>query len=301
MLSEVADVGAAKIAAKAAGKRLGITSEILDSGKNAVSPSLAPAVLEKAKISPGFKGLIEEATKQGFNEKDINFLSSVGPKDKPVLRKMYDLTVKAQSDPRQVTRAADVLGDTITNQVKQVQGLNSQAGKAVDVAAKSLKGQVVDVTPVREYITSKLDDAGIKIAQDGSLDFEQSVFKNTPLIQKEIQKVISSAPDGSDAYQLHIFKKSIDELVNYGTGGEGLKGASANILKGIRNATDEVLDNTFQDYNVANTSYKATRDFLDQAKDIAGKNVDLSTKEGSQAFGQALRSAFLIINLVGRL
>lgn len=277
---------------KGALKRLGITSDVLDSSKAAVSPSLAAAVVDKAKVNPGFKGLIEEAAKQGFSEKDINFLSSVGAKDKPVLRKMYDLTVKAQSDPRQVTRAADVLGDTVTNQVKQVQSLNARAGKAVDLAAKSLKGQQVDVAPLREFISSKLDDAGITMADDGTLNFDQSVFKNTPLIQKEIQKVISAAPDGSDAYQLHIFKKSIDELVNYGTGGEGLKGTSATMLKGIRNATDEVLDNTFQDYNAANTSYKNTRDFIEQAKEVVGKNVDLSTKEGSQAFGQALRSAF---------
>lgn len=291
VLSDIADVGVLKTATKSAGERLGITNKILDKAGD-VSPSLSTTVIDKAKTNPGFKGLIEEAAKQGFSEKDINFLSSVGPKDKPVLRKMYDLTVKAQSDPRQVTRAADVLGDTVTGQVKQVQGLNAQAGKAVDMAAKSLKGQAVDVAPIRDYITARLDDAGIKIAEDGTLDFENSVFKNTPLIQKEIQKVVSSAPSGEDAYQLHIFKKSIDELVNYGTGGEGLRGTSANILKGIRNATDDVLDNTFQNYNAANSSFKLTRDFIDQAKEIVGKNVDLGTKEGSQAFGQALRSAF---------
>lgn len=271
-----------------------LRQEVLNAQEKAgLRPAVDPIkITERASTDPKFKYLVDEAKKQGYTEKDINFLSTVAKEDKPVMKKMFDLTVKAQSDPRQITRAADVLGDTVTGHVKQVQGLNSQAGKAVDLTAKALRGVPVDVAPLEQSIISKLDNAGIAIGDNGTLDFSQSVFKNTPEIQKEIQKVISSAPDGSDAYQLHIFKKSIDEMVNYGTAGEGLSGSSANILKSIRNSADDVLDKNFKNYNEANTVYKYTRDFIDQAKEVAGKKVDLSTPQGSQAFGQSLRSAF---------
>lgn len=270
-----------------------LRKSILDAQEQVgLRPSLTETIKEKAKVDPKFNLIVKEAKKQGFGDSEINFLSTISKEDKPVLNKMYNLTVKAQSDPRQITRAGDVLGENVTNQVKQVIGLNKQAGKAVDLSAKALRGQEVNVSPLAERITSKLDDLGVNMAEDGTLDFSQSVFKNTPAVQKEIQKVIESVPDGSDAYQLHIFKKSIDEMVNYGTAGEGLKGAGANLLKSFRNSADEALDNAFDDYNKSNTAYKLTRDYIETAKGMVGKKVDLSSKEGSQAFGQALRSAF---------
>lgn len=259
---------------------------------NGLRPSLSEVVAEKSAVNPTFKKIVKEAQKQGFTESDINFLGTVSPEDKPIMKKMFDLTVKAQSDPRQITRAGDILGENVTEQVKQVVTLNKAAGKAVDATAKSLRGQEIDVTKLQEKVVNELSDLEIGVSAQGKLDFSQSVFKNTPAVQKEIQKVVSSIPDGSDAYQMHIFKKSIDELVDYGTAGEGLKGRSANLLKAFRNSADDILDTTFDDYNIANTSYKQTRDYIEAAKRLVGKKVDLGSREGSQAFGQALRSAF---------
>ena len=273
---------------KYASRKKIIDSQIRDN----VRPSLSDKVSSKIVNNPTFEATVKEAKKQGFTDSDINFLGTISKQDKPIMKKMFDLTVKAQSDPRQITRAGDILGENVTNQVKQVVTLNKQAGKAVDTAAKALRGQEIDVTKLQQKVINELSDLDIGISAKGKLDFSQSVFKNTPAVQKEIQKVITSIPDGSDAYQMHIFKKSIDELVDYGTAGEGLKGRSANLLKGIRNSADDILDTTFDDYNAANTSFKQTRDYIDTAKNLVGKKVDLGSREGSQAFGQALRSAF---------
>jgi hypothetical protein len=259
---------------------------------NGLRPKLSDVIDTRAQIDPKFKLIVKEAKKQGFTDSDINFLGTVSEDDKSVMQKMLDLTAKAQSNPRQITRAGDVLGENVTNQVKQVVSLNKKAGEAVDLTAKALRGQVVDVKPLGEKIISRLDDMGISINPKGELDFSESVFKNTPAVQKEIQKVIESVPDGSDAYQVHVFKKSIDEIVDYGTTGEGLKGQAKNLLKSWREAADNVLDTNFDDYNTANTSFKETRDYIDVAKGLVGKRVDLNSREGSQAFGQALRSAF---------
>lgn len=255
-------------------------------------PTLSQTITEKSAKNPTFQGMVKEAQKQGFSEADINFLGTISKHDKPIMKKMFDLTVKAQSNNRQITRAGDVLGENVTKQVEQVVAQNKLAGKAVDVAAKALRGQEVDATKLQQRVLSELGDLDIGISAKGKLDFSQSVFKNTPAIQKEIQKVISSIPDGSDAYQMHIFKKSIDELVDFGTAGEGLRGRSANLLKGLRNAADEILDTTFDDYNLANTSFKLTKEYVDTAQQMIGKKYDLGSKQGSQAFGQALRSAF---------
>lgn len=270
-----------------------LTKEVMNAQERAgLKPTLDETIKAKAATDPKFSFMVNEAKKQGFGDPEINFLSTVAKEDKPVMQKMYDLTVKAQSDPRQITRAGDVLGDNVTHQVKQVMSLNQKAGKAVDATAKALKGQQVDIDSLGHRIVQELDNAGVVIDDNGALDFSGSVFKNVPAVQKELQKVIYSVPNGSDAYQLHIFKKGIDEMVDYGTAGEGLSGQAANILKSFRNATDEVLDKSFADYDKANTFYKLTRDYIEQAKGMVGKKVDLSSTQGAQAFGQALRSAF---------
>lgn len=270
-----------------------LTKEVMNAQERAgLKPTLDETIKKKAATDPKFAFMVNEAKKQGFGDPEINFLSTVSDVDKPVMQKMYDLTVKAQSDPRQITRAGDILGDNVTQQVKQVIGLNQKAGKAVDATAKALKGRQVDIDSLGHRIVQELDNAGVVIDDNGVLDFSGSVFKNVPAVQKELQKVIYSVPNGSDAYQLHIFKKGIDEMVDYGTAGEGLSGQAANILKSFRNATDEVLDKSFTEYDKANTFYKLTRDYIEQAKGMVGKKVDLSSKEGAQAFGQALRSAF---------
>lgn len=276
----------------------GITSRRLNRAiikaqeESGIRTSLSDTVVKKSATNPAFKAVVSGAKKQGYTDSEINFLSTVQDSDKSVMRKMFDVTAKAQSDPRQIVRAADILGENATGIVSQVQSQNTKAGQLVDKTARALRGQQVDVSPLRNGIETKLDDAGIALASDGTLDFSNSVFKNIPKLQKEIQRVLLSVPDGSDAYQVHVFKKSVDELVDYGTGGEGLSGQAASILKSFRNSADDVLDSNFADYNAANTEYKATKEFIDRVRETVGKKVDFSTTQGAQAFGQAFRSAF---------
>lgn len=260
--------------------------------ESGLRPSLSTVIKEKVKTDPTFAQTIKEAQKQGYQEKDINLLASLGDADKPTIRKMYDATIKAQSNPRQITRAADILGENATGIVKQVEAQNAKAGKLVDATAQSLKGKTFDATPLRDKVLNVLDDTGIAVNSDGSIDFSQSEFQFTPELQREIEKVIRTVPDGSDAYSAHIAKKSIDRLIDYGTKGEGLSGKAKSVVQGIRGAIDDTLDTNFNDYNKANREYKLTRDFIDEVRGIVGKKVDFSTKEGAQAFGQSFRSAF---------
>ena len=244
---------------------------------------------EKVAINPQLKQKsIQIAKEQGFAEPDIDFLNSMASKDKGVALKMVDLAEKASKNKRVIERPIDVVGDNMVKRVKYIQGVNSTSGKAVDTTAKALKGQMVDATPVREKALSLLEDVGVTANPDGSPNWSKSIFKKTPELEKKIMKALSDLPNGEiDAYDLHNFKKSIDEVVNYGVGGEGLKGKSASILKAIRNSADDVLDTTFEEYNKANTNYRITREVLDEVDDLFGK-----TGVGKERGGQLLRSVF---------
>lgn len=261
--------------------------------ESGIRPTLDKTIIEKTKVNPEFGALVKEAQKQGYTEKDINFLSTVSEKDKPILKKMFDVTAKAQVDPRQTVRAADILGDNATGIVKQVESQNKEFGKAVDATAKGLKGKLVDASPVRDKALTLLESAGVTANEDGTPNWSKSIFSKTPELQARLMKSLSDLPAGQmDAYDLHNFKKSIDEVVEFGTNGEGFKGKAENILKGIRREADGVLDSNFPDYNAANTEFKNTRDVLDEVRDVVGTKVDFSSKASGQSFGQRFRSAF---------
>lgn len=245
----------------------------------------------KSKFTPNQiqEKAIEIAKQQGIDENDINFVTSLSKADKQKANKMIELSEKALTDKRAIERPIDIVGDSMIQRVKFLETKNKEAGKAVNEVAKSLRGQAVDATPVAQKATELIDDLGITKTPTGKLNFENSVFKNTPELQKKLSKFIEQVPTGqADAYDVHIFKKSIDELVDFGTKGEGLKGNSERILKAIRNSADDVLDNTFEAYNKANTDFRMTREVLDEASDLFGKKGGISKERG----GQLLRSVF---------
>lgn len=241
------------------------------------------------KLSGIQKKAVDMARTQGFADEDIEFIMSMKPQDKTKAQKMIDLAEKASKNKRSLERPIDVVGDSMLDRVKFIQKQNSTSGKAVDATARALKGQKVDATPVREKALSLLEDAGVYANPDGTPNWSKSIFNKTPELKNKIMKTLSDLPAGEmDAYDLHNFKKSIDEVVNYGVKGEGLKGKSASILKAVRSTADDVLDTNFVDYNKANTDYKTTRDVLEVVQELFGKKAGISKERG----GQLLRSVF---------
>lgn len=229
------------------------------------------------------------AKEQGFDDTDIDFIQSMKPTDRKKAQKMITLAQEASVNKRAIERPIDIVGDSMVDRVKFIRNKNSIAGKAVDTTAKALKGQKVDSTPIRDRALALLEDAGVTANNDGTPNWSKSIFNKTPDLKNKIMKSLSDLPAGEiDAYDLHNFKKSIDEVVNYGVKGEGLKGKSASILKAIRTSADEVLDSNFDSYNNANTDYKVTRDILDITDDLFGKKAGVVKERG----GQLLRSVF---------
>jgi hypothetical protein len=251
----------------------------IQSGEKTVSNIVNPIQQKAVKI----------AKQQGFDDVDIEFMNTMKPQDKLQAQKMISLAEKASTNKRIIERPIDIVGDSMIERVKFIKTKNSTAGKAVDATAKALKGKRVDTTSLREKALSLLEDAGVTPNKNGTPNWSKSIFNKTPELQSKLMKSLSDLPAGEiDAYDLHNFKKSIDEVVNYGVGGEGLKGKSASILKAIRTSADEILDANFSGYNKANTDYKVTRDVLEIVDDLFGKKVGVTKERG----GQLLRSVF---------
>lgn len=256
------------------------------------SPEVAPFIAK----SPENIKVVEQAFKQGFEDKDIKFMSTINDADKADIKQMKELAEKASTDRRAEVgkRPMDIVGENGVATIKQVQKLNEEAGALVDKTARDLAGSNVDATAVQATAISAMERMGIVLDEAGQLNFDASIFKKFPALQKKIKNALSDLPTGQvDAYDLHKFKKSLDEFKNYeSSGGKGLTTSLEGLIGEIRASTDNVLDTTFDAYNKANTDYKKTADFMKEAYSFVGKNTDFLTKQGAEDFGQAMRSLF---------
>lgn len=238
------------------------------------------------------KKAIKLAKEQGFDDTDTAFVLSLKPADKAKAARALEIAEKSLTDKRSraLFRPEDVLGESFVEKVKNIDNLNSTAGQRVDEVARGLRGQQIDASAVKTTALNQLQDAGVSIVDDGTLDFSNSIFKKTPELARKIKAAFSDLPDGvMDAEQLHLFKKSIDQIVEYGkTSGKAFTSKAESILKGARAAADDVLDTTFADYNAANTDFKVTKEVLDELESLFGKKVGFTQERG----GQILRGIF---------
>ena len=87
------------------------------------SPEVHPFVAQ----SPANAQLVSDAVKQGFEPRDIKFLTTVGEADKPAMKEMTDLAAKGEGDLRAQyagKRPADVVGDSILQPLREIQKIN---------------------------------------------------------------------------------------------------------------------------------------------------------------------------------
>jgi len=228
------------------------------------------------------------AENSGFDEASSKFMSTLGQSDKSMASKMQDLAEDALTNKRAVRRPTDIVGENMIKKQKPLEALRTKFGKAVNTASKELKGKIVDSTSLVNKVNESIAELGIRRAANGSFDFSNSVFKNIPQIQKKLSTAFTDALDmGGDASKLHIFKKGIDEIVEFGTSGEGLKGTSERVLKNLRREADDILDKNFSKYKVANEKFKDVIEVLDKSKKLFGR-----TGINEQKAGQLMRRVF---------
>jgi len=225
--------------------------------------------------------IVKEATARGFSQQDSNFLATLSENERLVAQRMLELAEGAVENKRALagTRPIDVAGENLIKKYKPILELKRELGKEVDDVARTLRGETLDTTRLFDALDESLNELAITGAP-GEWDFSKSVFKNVPAVQKQLANAFDDIYKlDNDAYQTHIFKKSIDEIVEYGTTGEGLKGASSTVLKRLRREADTLLDTTFPTYNEANTKFAEIRNLTELAEDVFGK--DLNTERAA--------------------
>ena len=246
----------------------------------------------KVKADP----IAKEAIKQGFDEGVISAIKGASPEDKANMAKMVTTMQKGKENALYAVdnRPADIVGNSLLNRVRHVKKVNRKAGAELENVAKSLKGQNVEFEQPINSFMDNLDEIGVSVNKKLEPVFTGSDVEGLAGPQTAIKNIVKRLSTGQrgkapDAYELHRMKKYIDEIVTYGTTGEGLKGKTERIFKQLRAELDTALDDSFPDYNAVNTTYADTVNALNDLQGVAGKKMNLFGANSDKAVGTLLR------------
>jgi len=241
--------------------------------------------------------LFTEAAKQGFDESVLAAAKGSTRVDRDKMLEMVNVLKKGRENARfaSLNRPTDIAGQSLLERVKHVKSTNREAGKAVDAAAQSLKGQAVDIgEPVAQF-GEKLQELGVRLVDDGKGGFKPN-FDDSVLApgdrgpMKEVVRQMSRlSRKQPDALTVHNMKKIIDNNVTFGKTKTGLGGQAEGALKEFRTGLDGALDSTFPAYNEANTVYAETINALGNLQTAAGTKLDFFGPNSDKALGTTLR------------
>lgn len=238
----------------------------------------------------------ENVLKQGFKPGIVQMIKISSPADKAAMREMIDIWERGQKSANYsaLNRPADAAGASIMKRIDLLKGVKQQAGKDLEIAAESLKGQTVDYTGAVDGFVDALDKMGVKITENGVAVTKGSDIEGLIGIEGYLNRVVRRMYDTKtpDAYDVHRLKKYIDENVGYGAkSAEGLTGKTEKALKDLRRNLNEALK-SFPEYADANMRYADTKGVLDEFQEMAGKGADLSSDPGNRAMGRTVRKIF---------
>lgn len=265
-----------------------------DTSRDLARYRLVPGSVESGAPRRAMDAEAKEAIKQGFDDSVISAIKQSSPKTKSKLYRMATIAEKAADDAvfRSSNRPADVVGDSLAQRLNKLKEINEQAADEIDLAADKIKGKPVDYdTPYRKLI-SDMESIGVSIDDKGRLNFSGSDLEFSAGDKELLSNIYSRArkTDGTDAYKVHKIKRLIDRTVDYGTGSQsGITSGGESIVKSFRRALDQSLDNTFEDYNIANTKYSDTITALDELQNAAGAKVSLFGPNADKALGVTSR------------
>lgn len=239
--------------------------------------------------------LADETIKQGFDKSIIAMAKTSSKADKKLMSKMTDFMEKSKRNARFDSRPSDIVGDVLLSKIKAIRNANRSAGLKINEIAKELKGKPIDVGDAVGDFAASLDSLGVRLIRDDKGNFKPDfdISQLSPGDRAPIKEVIRQmnirGAGGVDALAAHKMKRLIDNNVTFGKTKTGMSGDAERALKSFRNKLDSALDETYPDYNKANTVYADTIGALDSLQSSLGTKLDLSGPHADKALGTKLR------------
>jgi hypothetical protein len=253
-------------------------------------PLPAPAVPTRAVKNPAQQAAI----KQGFDEGTIAMIRETNPADRKAMLESLKILKEAGENTRYrlLERSTDVVGDSMMKRYNLMKRKNKQVGSQIDdYAKKNMANEYVEFSGPVNNFTNNLEDMGIKINDDFTLDFSKATITGLKDLEGFLSRVVErmASPRDMTAAEVHNFKRFIDEQVSHGKVQQGLTGKSESVVKQLRAELDQLLDNRFPEYDRLNTTYAETIEAMDEFKGAVGRGIDLDSKYAGSAVGTSLR------------
>ena len=253
-------------------------------------PLPAPAVPTRAVKNPAQQAAI----KQGFDEGTIAMIRETNPADRKDMLESLKILKEAGENTRYrlLERSTDVVGGSMMKRYDLMKRKNKQAGSQIDnYAKKNMANEYVEFSGPVNNFKNNLEDMGIKINDDFTLDFSKATITGLKDLEGFLSRVVErmASPRDMTAAEVHNFKRFIDEQVGYGKVQQGLSGKSESVVKQLRAELDQLLDNRFPEYDRLNTTYAETIEAMDEFQGAVGRGIDLDNKYAGSAVGTTLR------------
>ena len=241
--------------------------------------------------------LQDRAIKVGFDEALMPLIRESSPTDRRNMLESLDIMEKAFKNKAysMTARTTDVAGNSILQRYKLIKRTNEQAGNSIDgYARRNLKNQVVPFKEPVENFLSSLNEIGVKINPDLSLDFRGSTIEQLAGSERLLSLVVKrmkSPRENMNAYEVHQFKRFLDEQIDYGKKPNSDGALSTNVenqIKTLRREMDQVLDNNFPEYKKFNDTYAESISAMQNFQKAIG-NINLTSDNALSAVGTRLR------------
>lgn len=243
----------------------------------------------------------KEAIRQGWRPKFISALKASSPEDYSAARKMLNLWELNAKRMNVDKRPTDIVGDTVLKRINYVDGIRTAAGKELDAAAESLKGQSVDFNPAVDKFIGRLRKLGASVGGDiENPDFtvgdigvslRGSVIEGDEASKRLLERVFRRlSTDTPDGYHVHTAKRWLDNQVEYGKkSATGLLGDTERAIKGLRHDLNDALRQASPAYAKANKKYSDTISAMDSLRNAIGSKVDIEGPNAAKALGTESR------------
>lgn len=239
------------------------------------------------------------AINQGWDEGFIAAVKTGSPADKKIMADMLSNWKKGRTNRLEAIHNSmeSKLGEGVLRRVDDLTEINKNAVAQLDEVAQGLKGSPVNVEPaVGNFLRTLNNDYGVsfRYSPDGKL---KALTEGTDIADfgdnaNKIATVVGriNRTDMSDAFEVHQLKRYLDNMVSYGKqSSTPMVAELERAIKGLRRGIDNVLDETYPDYNAVNTTISETLTTLDNVGQTLKIGVDIDSPRAATAVGNNLR------------
>lgn len=258
-----------------------LTADDIDKFERMARDNPEAARIEMNKMKFKSDAAAKELMRQGIAANSVANIKKMDSGTRKVAKKMLRIANAVINDPARASqiRPSMAMGDAVFKRIEHIGKELKNAGKRLDESFAKFNSNTIDVEssdPIARQFISDMENLGVSFGDPRGGTLRESLFKpvfkdssvrDIPKFRRMIEKTMQDLSEGTmNARQLHLFKKRLDENINYNKQNEGLSGQVEIAFKNLRSNINEYLGSINPEYKKANQDYATLKTTLNNAK-----------------------------------